>query len=405
MTDPTMNDAEEEALFARLRRGLELVRRDACVAQGDGPVAPAGPDPETTAALARVEASLRTLASNVEALARRADGVDAALETRVETTVARTTAGLRAEIERLSSALASFSPRPDPVRPDPVRPDPARLAARPVPDRAGPATPPPRRGIGRALLTVFVALVLIVLGATAATRLGYGPDRLPISQNLQQRFSAWRAAWLPGWMVPSSGQAQPSAPSASADPAPKPSKMADAAAPPTTPPRAAAAPTTPAAPAPLPPAAFVAAATPPPPAPPPPPPPPAPPVAAAVPAPTAQAAPAPSAPAATPAPDTTPTDTDQAAAPTSPPPPSHASGIVLRAKAPVWVEVRERRGRILLRRTLQAGETWSAPADSDPDLLLSAGNAHSLELTVNGAPQPLPATKGSVLRDARIDGT
>lgn len=75
----------------------------------------------------------------------------------------------------------------------------------------------------------------------------------------------------------------------------------------------------------------------------------------------------------------------------------------MRAKAPVWVEVRERKGRILLRRTLQAGETWSAPPDSEADLLLSAGNVRNLELSVDGNPQPLPPSKGGVLRDARID--
>lgn len=405
-----MDDAEEEALFARLRRGLELVRRDASLAQSDGAVVPAGPDPETIAALARVEASLRTLASNVESLARRADGVDAAIEARVEATVARTTAGLRAEIERLSSAIAALAARAEAARPEPAN---AMPPGRPGLNRAAPMPPSRRRpGIGRALLTVLVALVLIALGVTAATRLGYGPDKLPLGQNLQERFSAWRSAWLPQLAAPSSGHVQSAAPLAAADPALKPSTTtADAATARAATPAATAAPAPPAA-APnaaasttpsvaTPPATVAAAPTPsPPPAP-------APSVVAALPAPAAQIAPPspPPVPVATPAPDATPADTAQAAAPTVPPAPTPVPEITLRAKAPVWVEVRERKGRILLRRTLQAGETWSAPSDSNSDLLLSAGNVHNLELTVNGAPQPLPASKGSVLRDARIAGT
>lgn len=390
MTDPTMDDAEEEALFARLKRGLALVRRDASLAQTDGAVAPAGPDPETTAALTRVEASLRTLASNVEALARRADGVDTAIETRVETTVARTTAGLRAEIERLSTAIAALSAPAEVARPEPVRVTPP---ARPIPERVSPMAAPPRRfGVARGFLTVLIVLLLIALGVTAATRLGYGLNRLSVGRNLQERFSAWRSAWLPQQGAPPAEQAQASTPPVAADPAAKPLVTADASVAP--PPPAAITPV----PATVPPSPRSAAA-----APPLPPAPPASSVADTPPAPPAASAPA--APAAATAPATN-ESTENAAqtAPSVPPPAAtKASGVTLRAKAPVWVEVRERKGRILLRRTLQAGETWSAPPNLDTDLLLSAGNVRNLELSINGTPQPLPTAKGGVLRDARID--
>lgn len=397
MTEPKIDDAEEEALFARLKRGLDLVRRDASLVQADGAVASAGPNPETTSALARVEASLRTLASNVEELALRADGVDAAVETRVEATVARTTAGLRAEIERLSSALSALAARPEAARPDPVR---AMPADRPVPERAS-AVPPPRRrlGIGRAVLAAFIALVLIILGVTAATRLGYGLDRLPLGQNLQERFSAWRSAWVPQQVVPPAEQAKASTPRVAADPPANPLVTADTS---TAPPSPAAITPVPAAvPPPSPPSIPSPVTTPPPP------PPRAPPQASTL----ATASPAPataSAPASPPAPVASATDdATENAAQSAPPSPAaavaHVSGVTLRAKAPVWVEVRERKGRILLRRTLQAGETWSAPPNLDADLLLSAGNVRNLELSVNGTPQPLPTAKGGVLRDARID--
>ena len=415
MTDPTMNDAEEEALFARLKRGLELVRRDASLAPPEGAVTAAGADPETTAVLARLEASLRTLAANVEELARRADDVDAVLETRVESTVARTTAGLRAEIERLSLAIATLSTRPEAARPEAARVVPG---TRPVPERVSTIPLPPRRfGVARAFLTAIVVLVLIGLGVTAATRLGYGPDKLPIGRHLQERFSAWRGAWLPQQAASLPEQARNTTASPMSDPPAKPSLTAGASAAPAPPatvamitPGAAAAP--PASPSP-------AAAAPPP----------SPPPAAAVsptasPPPTlAQSAASAAAASADGGPGSPSTasasDSGQApslarsaekeakdAAPTAPaatPRAESRADVTLRAKGPVWVEVRERKGRILLRRTLQAGETWSAPSDSEADLLLSAGNVRNLELSVNGTPQPLPSAKGGVLRDARIE--
>ncbi|MEO9191153.1 MAG: RodZ domain-containing protein [Acetobacteraceae bacterium] len=363
-----MDDAEEEALFARLRRGLDLVRRDAVSAQSD-PAAPvAASDPEMTAAVARVEASLRTLASNLESLARRTDGLDAGIETRVETTVGRVTAGLRAELERLSSRVTALTAPPAMARPDPVRPNverPLGSAGR----HGGPAPTRGRRRRGRALLAAFVVLALTALGLAAATRLGYGLDAYPVGRELQARWQAqweaWRTLWFPGASdlssrnvtVPTPALAQQVPPA----PPPAPSKVADA---------------------------------------PPPQPSPASPATAAPPPSTEPVA----APAATPAPTVAPVaNSSPPVAPQPPPLPPRPPVTMLRAKAPVWVEVRDRTGHVLLRRTLQEGDSWAVPAD--PDLFISAGNARGLELTVDGEPRALPPSKGNVLHDAPLNGT
>ncbi len=88
-----MDEVEEEALFARLRGRLEA-----------RPVT--GADGELVAAVARVEASLRTLALRLDSLARGVDAQEASIEARLEAAVARSTAGLRAELDRLAERRA-----------------------------------------------------------------------------------------------------------------------------------------------------------------------------------------------------------------------------------------------------------------------------------------------------------
>lgn len=370
-----MDDAEEEALFARLRHGLDSVRRDAASARSDPASPVAAPDPEMTAAVARVEASLRTLASNLESLARRTDGLDASIETRVETTVGRVSAGFRAELERLSSRVTALSAPPAVARPDPVRPKVERPLGS-VGRHGGAAPTPGRRGRGRALLTVLVLLGLIALGMAAATRLGYGLDAYPAGRELQARWQArWeelRTLWFPGaadlssrnTSAPTPALAQEAPPAPPPAPSPAPTKAADPLPPPpppSSPPTTSPPPTSP------PPPATEPVATP-----------------APTPAPTV-------APAANPTP------------PVAPPPPPPTPVMMLRAKAPVWVEVRDRTGHVLLRRTLQQGDSWAVPAE--PDLFISAGNVRGLELTVDGEPRPLPPSKGNVLHDAPLNGT
>ncbi|MEO8715159.1 MAG: hypothetical protein ABI369_09110, partial [Acetobacteraceae bacterium] len=214
MTGMMMDDEEEEALFARLRRGLEQVRRDAGAAQPDRFAGP--PDPEALAALARVEASLRTLASNMESLARRADSLDAAIETRIETTVARATAGMKSEIERLSSRVAGLAARSEPARRAPA---------------VGVAAPGSRRRTGGRFAVGLLVLVLLAAGAFAAWR-GLGVDASPFGQRVLGRWAAWRALVWQDPATPAAAKAATDVPKpAVVEAAPAPSMAAPASAP------------------------------------------------------------------------------------------------------------------------------------------------------------------------------
>jgi cytoskeleton protein RodZ len=78
------------------------------------------------------------------------------------------------------------------------------------------------------------------------------------------------------------------------------------------------------------------------------------------------------------------------------------SRIVLHAKSDAWVQVRERRGPVLLNRVMRTGETWSVPP-SKAHLLLTTGNAASTELVVDGIAMPPLGPEGVVRRDLVLD--
>ena len=97
-----------------------------------------------------------------------------------------------------------------------------------------------------------------------------------------------------------------------------------------------------------------------------------------------------------------------AAAPVTPPPelasagqPADQSRIVLRANADAWVQVRDRAGPVLLTRTMHAGDTWEVP--SEPNLVLTTGNAGGTDLLVDGAATPSLGGSGVVRRDLPLD--
>jgi cytoskeleton protein RodZ len=94
-----------------------------------------------------------------------------------------------------------------------------------------------------------------------------------------------------------------------------------------------------------------------------------------------------------------------AAAPAPPPaaPAAPAEGrILLRARAEVWIQVRERQGGpVLVNRVLRPGESWQVPARDG--LLLSTGNAGGLEVLVDGQPTPGLGAGASVRRDLQVD--
>ncbi|MBO0709775.1 MAG: DUF4115 domain-containing protein, partial [Acetobacteraceae bacterium] len=121
-------------------------------------------------------------------------------------------------------------------------------------------------------------------------------------------------------------------------------------------------------------------------------------------------------------PSAPPNHAETAATPASPPapepqlqdlpqvPPSSAaaattapdSRIVLRATADSWMQVRERGGQVLLSRVLKAGETWPVPS-SEPNLVLTVGNAGGTELVVDGVVAPGIGGSGVVRRDLPLD--
>ncbi len=79
-----------------------------------------------------------------------------------------------------------------------------------------------------------------------------------------------------------------------------------------------------------------------------------------------------------------------------------APHVLLRATANAWVQVREKKGRVLLNRVLRPGETWPVPSD-EPQLLLTTGNAGGTELVVDGVATAPLGSSGAVRRDLPLD--
>jgi len=371
---------DEDALFDRLAKSLEAVRQDAELARSGGAEGLA-------AGLAHAEGEVRSVAVGLEALRQRFDQQHAATA-RLEAAAAKNETdvqGLRQTVEALSLQ---------------VREQAEALAK-----------PPPRRA-GRAVAAVVLVLILLVLAGGTGAWITSG--RHPRADALVHRFVA-RVTELTGINLVGSFEPARSAHTiAEATPSPEPATQPPPTTAPDSPTSAAPAPATPPGPAAQtptpsaisPPPAETAAAAPPaatePPAATPPPaqtsaaaPPPAQTTAAT---PLASATPAPA------APPTTQSEAPAAAATAlaqPPRPPQAVRQVVLRATADSWVEVRQKDGRVLLRRIMKAGETWPVPAE--PDLLLNSGNAGALVLEVNGEPIRLPGLKPGVVHDVPLD--
>ena len=75
--------------------------------------------------------------------------------------------------------------------------------------------------------------------------------------------------------------------------------------------------------------------------------------------------------------------------------------LTLRAHGDAWVQVRERNGKVLLRKVLKAGETWSIPPT--PGLLLSTGNAGNTEIVLDGTQLIALSGSGTARRDLPLD--
>jgi cytoskeleton protein RodZ len=89
------------------------------------------------------------------------------------------------------------------------------------------------------------------------------------------------------------------------------------------------------------------------------------------------------------------------AAASAAPPPEFSKGIVIRATARCWVEIRDPKNSVLLARVLKAGETYRLP--DQPGFSMRAGNAGGLEITVDGRPVPPIGRTGKVRCHVALD--
>ncbi len=346
------DERDEEALFDRLARSLEALRRDAELVRS------ALADPAIAESIARADAGLRSMAASLDAHTEALAAHRQAVESRLEQT-----AHLQAEIAELRSSVSALSDRVE-----------AQGAARMAPPQS------PRRYTALLAACFAVLALALVAGGAVLHQRGSVPALRGLGHFLAARVALiWPAkqesvavaSEPPGPAPPTEPAAGPAetAHTAEAEPVVAPAAPIPAPPPPVAP-KPAAAETPTAAPARPPATPMIAAAVPV-----------APPTSGPAPAPVPQAAPEPVA----------------APAPVAAPP----AQATLRATDTSWVEIRQRFGRVLLRRTLRQGESWVIPPD--PDLLLSTGNAAGLVFEVKGASVPLNGGKSAVLHDVPID--
>lgn len=103
---------------------------------------------------------------------------------------------------------------------------------------------------------------------------------------------------------------------------------------------------------------------------------------------------------ATPVPDAAPLPQYGPPAPAAEPAPP-GTRIVIHAGADTWMQVRDKRGPVLLNRVVRAGETWPVPPG--PRFLLTTANAGRTELLVDGAVGPSLGADGRTRRDIPLD--
>jgi cytoskeleton protein RodZ len=76
-------------------------------------------------------------------------------------------------------------------------------------------------------------------------------------------------------------------------------------------------------------------------------------------------------------------------------------GIVIRATADSWIQIRDARQSVILTRVLKAGESYQVPVQ--PGLSMRTGNAGGLEITVDGNLAPPLGPMGAVRRNVVLD--
>jgi cytoskeletal protein RodZ len=349
------DEQDEDALFERLAKNLEAIRRDADLVRASGTEG-------ITANLAHTEAELAKLSSGLAAVHDRLDQLEAAAARSDE------------DYERLRQTV--------------------NLLSRQIEAQGALLSPPPSN---QRSTWIVLLLVLVLLGGGAAAWIASGrePTVGTLAHQVVQFFSDLTGVRLAAEENPT----RPDQIAAQATPAPVPLPPPSAAPPslpaPSTAPDMPAADASAATPTPSPPPMPAQeAATAPPPA-----------EAKTQTAPSSLSVPPVTAPAAqtealvTPAPPV---------APPEPPPPADASPapdiprLVLRATATTWVQVRQKSGHPLFLRTMKPGDIWVVPVE--PGLTLDTGNADGLDLVVEGTPLRLVGGAGGVVHGVSLDG-
>ncbi|MFT8520793.1 RodZ domain-containing protein [Gluconobacter oxydans] len=83
------------------------------------------------------------------------------------------------------------------------------------------------------------------------------------------------------------------------------------------------------------------------------------------------------------------------------PPAVPEGAVVLRALAPVWTQVRDRDGHVLISRVMQPGESWQGDPAGAP-FRMSFGNAGGIVLTTAGATSAPLGKEGQVRRNVEV---
>ncbi len=83
------------------------------------------------------------------------------------------------------------------------------------------------------------------------------------------------------------------------------------------------------------------------------------------------------------------------------PAPAPTGPVVLTAREPVWVQVRERGGTVFASRELKAGERIEVPATAQ-DPILRTGHAELINVTVGGRPAPTLGPANQLIRDRSL---
>jgi cytoskeleton protein RodZ len=81
--------------------------------------------------------------------------------------------------------------------------------------------------------------------------------------------------------------------------------------------------------------------------------------------------------------------------------PDGQARVVLHAVADSWVQVRDKASNLLFTRVLKPGEHYNVP--NEPGLILVAGNAGGLDITVDGQEAPRLGDPGHVARNVSLD--